>query len=202
MLTLGIMLENGLKSFLAGNVDNSLEWYQRANKAWPRDSRALFGLGAVYDVMGDGLKAEQYYFKAITEEPFNREYHTRLICCLIDQERFEEAMGAWDMALDLLRDPELRIDPELYEDLHSEVALCLLHAQRLGEARTVLLSVPTNIKQGTVLTMFKAYAELDLINREINQGFCTNQRIACFNELPEMTMDPARYIAAGLFPVG
>lgn len=196
MFLLVNILNKGDQAVAVGKYEKALRFYEQAAKQFPQDSRAHYGMAYALDAMGVGDLALQKYRDALSREPCNREYHIRCVCCLIDQGRINEALEAWQVALDLLRDPELSFDPTLYSELHAEVALHFLQSQEVGAAREVLMNVPLEVSRGDVRfnLLFKTYAELDLINKELEFSIYTDRKLQAAQQLPVGQLDPARYI--------
>jgi tetratricopeptide (TPR) repeat protein len=198
MMTLNGLLELGDKAFRSGNYLEAIYMYGRCVKAWPLDARSNFRLGTAYDGQGgsNAYNAGEYYLRAIKLDPFNRKYHTRFICCLIDQEEYALAQEAWEMALDLLRDPDLNVDHSFYEEVHAEVATHLIHSEQVQLLKEVLREVPPGATRNSrrLKIIWRAYADLDLISRETAVGIYTDKKLDWVDRLAKLHFDPHRFV--------
>lgn len=196
MYTLREMLDLARVAFEVEDFNKALGFYKMAMFAWPNDARGHFGAATVYDTIAQGEEARKSYLKAISLDPFNRKYHTRYVCCLIDQGLLGEAGEPYMAGQTLLEDPDLRIDPSLYEEYHAEVALHLLHAGFVFGAGRVLNDIPPVVanRNHDIQNLFLCYAELQLEEKETIESLYLPHVFSSVSKLPPLRWNPSRYL--------
>lgn len=123
---------NNLSMLLAedGRSDEALRVLGRVLELNPRDVQTLVHVARIQLKQGFHLQAEQACRFAIAEAPRHAPAHALLGEIMIDIDRFDDALVAFEAALEI--DPELSETRNLY-------GVCLKSVGRMDDARTQLL---------------------------------------------------------------
>ncbi|KAF0692585.1 hypothetical protein As57867_016283, partial [Aphanomyces stellatus] len=86
---------------IQGNFDAAIREYRNALKMGPRDFKALFNLGLVYDRMGETKHALACYRRACKVDPLNGYLHFNMGICYLHEEEFDLAITCFSHAIDV-----------------------------------------------------------------------------------------------------
>ncbi|ETW05682.1 hypothetical protein H310_03401 [Aphanomyces invadans] len=84
-----------------GDFRSAIREYQTALKMAPRDFKALFNLGLVYDQLGETRHALSCYRRACKVDDQNMYLHFNMGICYLHDEDFDKAIGCFTRAIDV-----------------------------------------------------------------------------------------------------
>jgi arylsulfatase A-like enzyme/Tfp pilus assembly protein PilF len=100
--------------------------FERVLQLDPRDTKAYFHLGEIASAEGDQQKALQHFRKAIELDPESAAFRSRIGACLLELERYDEAMIEINKALEFNdRFPNSHFNRALIHEARNEWGLAM-----------------------------------------------------------------------------
>lgn len=122
-----------------GNLKSAITCYERALENDPEDWYAAHYVAFNHDVLGgDVVQIEKHYRRAIDLRPTFVWGHSRWIRFLVTCGRYDEAMAAFEAALEVCSSN----NPLFFRELHLDVAHQFLQSNTYPQAQAVLKRVP------------------------------------------------------------